>query len=1340
MPAVDSSKAFGNSSSYIYTASTAIATMATTSGGGGSTGNLGGNSAHKRTTTSDSSGLPDAVSHFYYKHGLFLSSYPTCATSIAIMAILLSCYPLINVPLPGTIPTKIMLPFDGHYSLFTETIQQNVSLVRNFFSPPITNYNYSYDPPFPWAKSSPVFYVQQIMLRTGVLPWTEDMQLMDAFRAPLYEVFKMLEIVRNHESAENKRTLDQSCWHVDNVKRTRDEKVLFPEYNCLVLSPANLWSQDIQNFTKDANLLATIFQYHNIQKTKVSTAEMLFGVPMQDTGFKRYPLRSRSRIIQYAITLILNQNDQEYLSTLKEKLFQYYPPLSLSKTATDQPTSQSASSSQPNKRVDKASITYIFYPDEFKMWEFMPLAIAFVLLFIYMYFSVRKIEIIRSRLLLAVCAVITVLGSLTMSLGVCSFFGLTISLQSKDVFPFLVILVGLENCLVITKSVVCTQETFDVKIRVAKALSKEGWHISKTLLTEITILTIGCITMVPVIQKFSIFAIIGLLSDFMLQMLLFSTILAMNIKLPEYTTEAKHLPKMMLRCTMTNSTATPPPGGFGMLPNGRNDYRFFDKSVSVASLTGDVAHAPFSPMSNGGLGMFHRSQSHPKLTFADLNSHPADLTAKVGIQANNVRIPKRLRIVNFWARTRFFQRAFMIWMSVWICTIVYNTGCLENLLAVESNRTSFAYEESQRFVKTSEQTAVSSFFSNMQHAIHGGPSTAGKGNNGKTDSADESVRRIHKGENVRKKEKNKGASGNGPVNDTDAELRRLIYPDFELNYFLSNFHWSTIMKQYNISLSGRYVTLLPTIKLTHAIGPESAVLLRNPQEKITQNFQWKALAAALDPIDFSDDERRESPMVFPGGTPLYPKSPMEFFFAITMCLISIFVLSYTMVVFYRCICTRNYAEWRSSWYESSEMPQKTEHILEGVPTKIVGHKHTVECLISDGSHIISCCLSGQIKVWDARNGENLTTIQREHMQIETKREGGQVVLERVAYSPIWCMSAFDNLVAVGCANGRVELWEMPEGVLKCISPGELKSNQGITHIHLSGDRVIVGRLCGRLEFFRLETYCKGQQIDWNFTSAYRRTHARTSSAGSIGLMHHAQIPLQQQQHRCLHGQSPPPSNKEEMKITLEAARYAHQQPITCMEVSNGMVFTGSQDHTLKVYSLTNANVEYSLHGHCGPITCLFVDHWQPGTGGSGSQDGMLCVWDLFTGACMYNIQAHDGAVTALVCAPTYVISLGVDERICVWERFQGNLLTTINILNAYSSLLMLTPFLLVTCKMGSLIVWDVRTGEPAREVKLDHANSLLCPKTLMLAGDAVVCDYGNELRVVRFPIVSDKYS
>ncbi|XP_075164889.1 SREBP cleavage activating protein [Haematobia irritans] len=1255
----------------------------------------------KKSKKATTTGLPGAVSHIYYKHGLFLSSYPTCATSIAIVAILFSCYPLINIPLPGTIPTKIVLPFEGKYPLFGEGDRSNYSLVKNIFN---VN-NVSYEPHVPWSQSLPFFYVQQITLRSSVLPWTDDMQLMDAFRAPLYEVFRLLEIVRNHESSENQRTLDKICLRVDNVKRTQNEQI-FPEYDCLMLSPANVWGQSIQNFTNDANILNTIFQYHNLQKSKVSTAEMLFGLPMQDTGFKRYPLRARSRIIQFALTLILKQNDREYIETLKQKLLEYYPPPQIGGNA--------GASQQPVQ--EKTSITYIFYPGEFKLWEFLPLSIAFVLLFTYVYFSVRKIDVIRSRFLLALCAAITILGSLVMSLGLCFFFGLTISLQSKDIFPYLVILLGLENCLVITRSVVSTDETFDVKIRVAQALSKEGWHISKTLLTEITILTIGLATFVPVIQEFCVFAIVGLLSDYMLQMLLFSTILAMNIKRPEYSTEAKHLPKMMLAFTGNsagNSNHSP-----GLAGNGRPDFRFFGNSATSANNVGSFSPTPF------GAGIFHRSQSHPKLAFGDFGvPNGQDIKrSSIALSPNNSPdIPKRLKIVNFWARTRFFQRAFMVWMSVWICSIVYNSGYLENLFVVDNNRTAGLgnYEIQRNWM--AGRGAVSSFFFNVHSAIN-----AGAANN------QEGGHNPYGGNSVFGNGLNAGQEGpplETQINETEVELKRLLYPDFELNYFLSNFHWSTIMKQYNVSLKGRYVTILPTIKLSHAISPEKAVRGRNPQEKVVQNFQWKALAAALDPLDFNDDENRESPIFMPGGTPLFPKSPMEIFFAITLCCISVFVLCYTMVVFYRCICTRNYAEWRSSWNESSDFTQKTEQILEGVPTQIAGHKHRIECLVSDGSNIISCCLKGQIKVWDARSGENITTINRGDMQVTTHREDGEVVVRKLNSSPVWCLDYFDNLIAVGCANGRIELWEMPSGILKCTYHEDSKRNQGITHIYLNSDRVIVARLCGRLDFYRLETYYKGKQIDWGFTSAYRRTHVRTNSTGSIGLMQHPPHQAHQRNER---------TTNEEMKCILRGVRLAHQQPITCMEVVNEMVFTGSQDHTLKVYSLNNTDIEYTLHGHCGPITCLFVDRWQPGTGGSGSQDGLLCVWDLFTGACMYNIQAHDGAVSCLACAPSYVISLGTDERICVWERFQGNLLTTINISNAYSSLLMLTPSLLVTSKMGSLIVWDVRTGEPAREVKLDFSNLHLCPKVMMLAYDSVVCDYGNEIRVVRFPIVADK--
>lgn len=57
---------------------------------------------------------------------------------------------------------------------------------------------------------------------------------------------------------------------------------------------------------------------------------------------------------------------------------------------------------------------------------------------------------------------------------------------------------------------------------------------------------------------------------------------------------------------------------------------------------------------------------------------------------------------------------------------------------------------------------------------------------------------------------------------------------------------------------------------------------------------------------------------------------------------------------------------------------------------------------------------------------------------------------------------------------------------------------------------------------------------------------------------------------------------------------------------------------------------------------------------------------------------------------------------------------------------------------GALLVFDVRTGEQTREIKLDSSRLHLCPKQLLLASGSVICDYGNELRIVRFPLVNDK--
>ena len=51
---------------------------------------------------------------------------------------------------------------------------------------------------------------------------------------------------------------------------------------------------------------------------------------------------------------------------------------------------------------------------------------------------------------------------------------------------------------------------------------------------------------------------------------------------------------------------------------------------------------------------------------------------------------------------------------------------------------------------------------------------------------------------------------------------------------------------------------------------------------------------------------------------------------------------------------------------------------------------------------------------------------------------------------------------------------------------------------------------------------------------------------------------------------------------------------------------------------------------------------------------------------------------------------------------------------------------------------DVRTGEPVRLVRLGHNDRYVYVTSIVRLRSAVACNYGNSLRIVRFPLVRDK--
>ena len=70
---------------------------------------------------------------------------------------------------------------------------------------------------------------------------------------------------------------------------------------------------------------------------------------------------------------------------------------------------------------------------------------------------------------------------------------------------------------------------------------------------------------------------------------------------------------------------------------------------------------------------------------------------------------------------------------------------------------------------------------------------------------------------------------------------------------------------------------------------------------------------------------------------------------------------------------------------------------------------------------------------------------------------------------------------------------------------------------------------------------------------------------------------------------------------------------------------------------------------------------------------------------------------------------------------------------------MLTHNLIVTGKNGYLVVWDCRLTEPVKIVRLGHMDEgTASVKIIKQIGDTIICSLGSQIRLVRFPMLTDK--
>lgn len=115
----------------------------------------------------------------------------------------------------------------------------------------------------------------------------------------------------------------------------------------------------------------------------------------------------------------------------------------------------------------------------------------------------------------------------------------------------------------------------------------------------------------------------------------------------------------------------------------------------------------------------------------------------------------------------------------------------------------------------------------------------------------------------------------------------------------------------------------------------------------------------------------------------------------------------------------------------------------------------------------------------------------------------------------------------------------------------------------------------------------------------------------------------------------------------------HLDGVTCLQyadhmstVKYPMLITGSYDHTVRVWNLTENKEILCIKGHTRAIRALQFDDLKLIT---GSMDATLRIWNWRTGECVRELRGHSAGVVSLNYDSEVLVSGSVDTTIRVWN-------------------------------------------------------------------------------------------
>lgn len=169
--------------------------------------------------------------------------------------------------------------------------------------------------------------------------------------------------------------------------------------------------------------------------------------------------------------------------------------------------------------------------------ELMTIVISYIVMFVYIAIALGRIRsfktfLLDSKITLGVGGIVIVLCSVVCSLGLLGYVGVTTTLLTIEVIPFLVLAVGVDNIFILvqTHQRAPKVKSGDICEQVGETLASVGPSMLLTSASEMCAFAIGILSDMPAVKTFAMYATIALFFDFLLQITAFIALLAIDDK------------------------------------------------------------------------------------------------------------------------------------------------------------------------------------------------------------------------------------------------------------------------------------------------------------------------------------------------------------------------------------------------------------------------------------------------------------------------------------------------------------------------------------------------------------------------------------------------------------------------------------------------------------------------------------------------------------------------------------------------------------------------------------------------------------------------------------------